>query len=58
VRNDLRAAVGHADDVTLTKLREIGQFFWNYAPADCWGNTAIVDAWIKAGGLDGKERTP
>lgn len=46
VQNDLREAIGHADDINLTALPTIVAWFYNYAPALCWGSTERMMGWL------------
>lgn len=46
--NNLREALGRADDQTEKDLRAIVIFLMNEAPAECWGTREKVDAWLKA----------
>lgn len=56
LRNDLKAAVSHADDSSLAGMRGIIQFLYNYAPAECWGNEDTIIRWMTRGGIEGKQR--
>jgi hypothetical protein len=53
LRNDLHAAVTHADPHSLAALP--GLVFWLawHAPEDCWGTPDKVEGWLAAGGLEG-----
>lgn len=51
--NDLREAVGRADDVSLGSLRDLVIFLHNNAPGPCWGSPAAVEAWRARGGASG-----
>lgn len=53
VSNDLRKAVGKADDVNVRLLHEYISFFYNYAPSGCWGSPEKVEAWHRRGGHHG-----
>jgi hypothetical protein len=46
--NDLRMAVGRADDRSLAALREIVMFTYNEMPPLCQGSPERVASWIKA----------
>lgn len=46
LRNDLRVAVGMADDVSLAALPDLCKFLYNFAPARSHGSKDIVDAWL------------
>jgi hypothetical protein len=54
--NDLKSAVGHADDNNLVCLPQYVKFLYNYAPRDCWGSPEAVKAWIEQGGLNKTRR--
>jgi hypothetical protein len=47
LRNDLRAAVGRADDVSLPALKDIIEFLYNVAPGGSWGSPDALKAWIE-----------
>ena len=51
--NNLFKAVGKADDINRNCLHEYCAFFYNDAPAACYGSKEKRDAWIKHGGLIG-----
>ena len=44
--NDLREAVGRADNQNLSALPSFVFFLYNYAPSGCWGNRPRVQRWI------------
>lgn len=44
--NDLRMAVGHADDANLPLLPEIVRYCHWELPGRCWGSPAKVAAWL------------
>jgi len=46
--NDLRGAVGKADDINIKNLPAYVAYFYNEAPGNCWGSSEIMDSWIKA----------
>lgn len=48
VKNDLKDAVGRADEVSIRHFGEIVGFLYNYAPGPCWGSPAAVEAWLEA----------
>ncbi len=50
--NNLGAAVGVADEVTLECLSGIIKFMHNEAPAACWGTPEKAQAWLE---IDGHE---
>lgn len=43
--NDLREAVGCADDENLANLPAFVQYFYNEAPGTCWGSADTMMAW-------------
>ena len=53
--NDLRAAVGGADDVNILLLPKYVMWVVNNPPAQCWGSQARVVDWQNAGGMVGLE---
>lgn len=56
LENDLVGAFGKADNINADRMEDYARFIVNYAPRDSWGSRKIVDAWIKAGGLNGMEK--
>lgn len=56
LENDLVGAFSKADSLNAARLQDYARFLFSYAPRDCWGSRKIVDAWIKAGGLNGMEK--
>lgn len=46
--NDLKNAVGHADDENLRNLPAFAIYMYNQAPAQCWGDREKMFAWSKA----------
>ena len=56
ISNDLFAAVGRADDTNINLLPTYCAFFYNEAPANCYGSKAQFSAWCKLGGLEGNIR--
>ena len=54
VENDLKNAVGRADEENLTNLPAYVYFLYNEAPGGCWGSQEKVERWIGQGGLHGK----
>jgi hypothetical protein len=47
MENNLREAVGRGDAVNQRLLPNYVQFFYNYAPAQCWGSPEKVKAWAE-----------
>ena len=48
ITNDLREAVGRADDENLRNIPAYVSYFYNEAPRQCWGSQAKMDAWLEA----------
>jgi len=48
LENNLRNAVGQADQVNIRAIPEYIQFLYNYAPSGCWGSEEKVDKWLLA----------
>lgn len=46
IANDLKGAVGRADDINKEHLNEIVVWFYNEAPANAWGSPEAYDEWI------------
>jgi len=44
--NDLREAVGRADDENMWLIPIICTWLWNDAPSACWGSPAKVSQWL------------
>lgn len=51
--NDLRKAVGRADDVNSRAIPNYIKFLYSYAPVDSWGSPENYASWIARGGLLG-----
>jgi len=47
ITNDLREAVSRADDENIENIPAYVNYFYNVAPAACWGSPEIMDSWIK-----------
>jgi hypothetical protein len=47
ITNDLRNAVGRADDTNLPLLPIYVRWFYNRAPASCHGSPARFEAWLQ-----------
>lgn len=47
IQNDLSAAMGRADSENLANLQAFVAYFYNEAPADCWGSPAKMKAWLE-----------
>jgi hypothetical protein len=50
ITNNLRDAIGRADDFNLRNLPAYPAFFYNKAPGLCWGNQERMEKWIEFGG--------
>lgn len=48
--NDLQEACGRADDENLANLPAYVSYFYNKAPASCWGSPQKMAAWIERWG--------
>ena len=51
--NDLRESFGRADTINRHNLREIVEWLFNNAPANCWGSVENYKSWLVRGGLEG-----
>jgi len=51
--NDLRMAIGRADDDNVHAMREIIVILNCYCPSDCWGGKDKRVEWQKHHGMDG-----
>jgi hypothetical protein len=47
IDNDLKEAVGRADDVNILAIPNIVRFLYNAAPSQAWGRKGAHDAWVK-----------
>jgi hypothetical protein len=47
LENNLCRAVGHADVINITKLKDFVEFLYNDAPSECWGSRERVRSWIE-----------
>ena len=47
ISNDLRGAVGHADDENVAALPAFCAYFHNHTPAECWGSKERYQAWLR-----------
>ena len=50
--NDLRNAVGRADETNLPLLKLYVQWFYNVAPGSCWGSAGNMAEWMNARSQD------
>lgn len=55
ISNDLRNAVGYADETNLPLLKIYVQWFYNLAPMYSHGTLASLDNWAREGGLVGRK---
>jgi len=46
ITNNLRGAVGGADDENIKNIPAYIGYFYNEAPSGCWGSIEIMDNWI------------
>lgn len=53
LHNNLKEAVGRADETNLRFLQQWVQWFYNYAPSASWGSPVKVQAWQDHQGLHG-----
>lgn len=44
--NDLREACARANHINQRLIFEIVVWFWNEAPANCWGSHERVEEWL------------
>ena len=51
--NNLKEAVGRADEENQRALVGWVRFLYNYAPGPCWGTPERVDEWMAQGGYEG-----
>ena len=47
IRNDLKNALGTADKENMANLPAYVNYFYNHAPASCWGSQKEMDEWVK-----------
>lgn len=45
--HNLREAFARADEENTAAMRDIVVFCWAEIPAECWGNSEKVSAWMK-----------
>jgi hypothetical protein len=45
LENDLRGAIGRADEDAFHNIKDIVRYLWNEVPAPCWGSKEKVKAW-------------
>jgi hypothetical protein len=49
VSNNLKEAVARADTLNTKALPEYVRYFYNHAPAECWGSEENAANWLKKG---------
>lgn len=47
ISNDLKLAVGYADEENLRNLPAYVAYFYNEAPSNCWGSRSTMKAWLE-----------
>jgi len=52
--NNLKEAIWRADDENIENLPAYINYMTYEAPSGCWGSLEAMNAWIKKGGLEGK----
>ena len=45
IQNNLQNACGRADDENMANLPAYVGYFYNEAPADCWGSVGAMEKW-------------
>lgn len=53
ISNDLKEAVGRADDENMANLPAYAALFYNHFPIGSWGSPEVMERWIDKGGLNG-----
>lgn len=48
ISNDLREAIGQADHINIGYLPTIVAWFYQCAPAMCWGSRQKMQAWLRS----------
>lgn len=56
--NNLREAIGRADDWNRDNLYQYVAILWQYAPAGCWGSPEKRKSWQATGGIMGQVPRP
>lgn len=46
IENDLKEAVGRADEENMANLPAFVSYFYNEAPSVCWGSPEKMVAWL------------
>ena len=47
IQNNLSEAVGQADDENLKNIPAYVSYFYNEAPATCWGSKTQMEKWVE-----------
>lgn len=47
IQNNLKEAVGKADEENIGNIPAFIVYFYNEAPAACWGSLENMEAWLK-----------
>lgn len=55
--NNLRDACGMADEENQANLPAYVAYFYNEAPADCWGSPEHMERWLKLGEREDEKET-
>lgn len=45
--NNLKEAVMFADEENMQNIPAYVNYFYNHAPANCWGSKKIMDKWLE-----------
>lgn len=53
--NNLKAAVAAADWINIDLIPKHILWLWDHMPAQAWGTPDAVNAWVKQGGLKGRD---
>ena len=48
ISNDLKEAIGQADDENINNLPAYVGYFYNEAPSLCWGSVQRMEGWMDA----------
>lgn len=46
LRNDLKGAMGKADDINSRHIKSTVAWFYNFSPSNCWGSVQNVNDWM------------
>jgi hypothetical protein len=52
ISNDLKEAIGRADDENIANLPAYVAYLYNEAPAVCWGSPKHMENWILRGKVE------